>query len=108
LPPAYAIECIKRGLEGTGFKSVPTSFKSTYQSAEESIVSGPDIVCWGDSMTAGAGGGGTSYPSVLESLIKTINPNANVRNSGVGGENSVTIAARQGGNPFVIRVDGGV
>ena len=66
------------------------------------IVSGPDIVCWGDSMTAGAGGGGTTYPNVLATLTgKT------VRNSGVGGETSVTITARTGATPFIVDVTSG-
>lgn len=50
------------------------------------------ISCWGDSLTAGAGGGGVSYPSVLAQLS-----GRTVYNMGVGGEASNTIAARQGG-----------
>lgn len=57
------------------------------------------IVCWGDSLTAGAGGNGTTYPSVLRKLCGR---NTNVFNCGVGGENTATIAGRQGGIPYVV------
>ena len=66
------------------------------------IVSGSDIVCWGDSMTAGAGGSGTTYPNVLATLTGHM-----VRNRGVGGETSVTITARTGANPMLVIPDGG-
>lgn len=57
------------------------------------------IVCWGDSLTAGAGGNGTTYPSVLKKLCGR---NINVFNCGVGGENTITIAGRQGGIPYIV------
>ncbi|MCM3216099.1 phage baseplate upper protein [Niallia taxi] len=57
----------------------------------------PKIKAYGDSLTAGAGGGGTTYPSVLASLT-----GLQVVNYGVGGETSATIACRQGGRNFVI------
>lgn len=56
-----------------------------------------DLLCWGDSLTAGAGGGGVSYPAVCASEL-----GISVLNCGVGGENCQTIAARQGGNNVVI------
>ena len=56
-----------------------------------------DLLCWGDSLTAGAGGEGTTYPKVCASEL-----NLRVRNCGVGGETGNTIAARQGGNSVVI------
>ena len=58
-----------------------------------------DIACWGDSLTAGAGGNGTSYPSVLTTLC---GKNANVYQLGVGGESTSTIAGRQGGIPMIV------
>jgi hypothetical protein len=67
-------------------------------------VSGPDIVCFGDSMTVG---GSTSYPSVLQSKLVGAGKPGTVRNSGVGGETSVTITARSGATPFIVDVDGG-
>ncbi|MFG1206995.1 SGNH/GDSL hydrolase family protein [Xanthobacter flavus] len=60
------------------------------------------IVCWGDSMTAGAGGSGTTYPGVLASLL----PGKTVSNLGIGGQTSTQIAARQGGVPIKVTVDG--
>ena len=74
----------------------------------QKIVSGPDITCWGDSMTAGAGGGGTTYAGVLQSLLAGRGYPGTVFNRGVGGENSLTIAARAGGNPFMVLPVGGV
>ena len=47
-----------------------------------------NIVCWGDSLTQG------SYPSLLQSLCDN---NVYITNMGIGGENSQTIAVRQGG-----------
>ena len=55
------------------------------------------ISCWGDSLTAGAGGNGTTYPNVLASLT-----GRTVYNMGVGGETSATIACRQGGRVFIV------
>lgn len=60
------------------------------------------IVCWGDSMTAGAGGSGTTYPGVLASLL----PGKTVSNLGIGGQTSTQIAARQGGVPIKVTIDG--
>lgn len=57
----------------------------------------PRIICWGDSLTAGSGGGGTDYPSILANLIKL-----EVKNYGVGGETSEQIAYRQGGKKFFV------
>ena len=57
------------------------------------------IVCWGDSLTYGAGGNGTSYVSVLNNLC---NDEAVAYNMGVGGEKTSTIAGRQGGIPMVV------
>lgn len=56
-----------------------------------------DLLFWGDSLTAGAGGNGTSYPAVCASQLgKTY------KNCGVGGETANTISARQGGNTVII------
>lgn len=82
----------------------------------------PGIICWGDSLTAGAGGGGTTYPKVIGGLIEgkitskfdihKLNNSAKwivgaklkpveVVNMGVGGENTLTICGRNGSIPFV-------
>lgn len=55
-----------------------------------------DLICWGDSLTAGAGGA-KSYPQVCAEEL-----GITYRNCGVGGENANTIAARQGGNNVII------
>ena len=56
-----------------------------------------DLLFWGDSLTKGSGGDGTTYPQVCASeLGKTY------LNCGVGGETANTIAARQGGNNIII------
>ena len=56
-----------------------------------------DMIFWGDSLTAGAGGEGTTFPGVCAALLgKTY------KNAGVGGESEDTIAARQGGNNLII------
>lgn len=55
------------------------------------------IICWGDSLTAGAGGGGTTYPKVLAELS-----GLTVYNGGVGGENTKTVACRQGARRIMI------
>jgi len=54
----------------------------------------------GDSLTAGAGGEGTTMSNVTLKLLKG---NWIVKNRGVGGENSLTIGARQGGIPMYIK-----
>lgn len=56
-----------------------------------------DLLFWGDSLTAGAGGGGTSYPAVCAQEL-----GLTYKNCGVGGETGNTIAARQGGNSVII------
>ena len=62
------------------------------------------IVCWGDSLTAGAGGNGVTYPLALESLIREKIKNAGIPvvNMGVGGESSITIAGRNGAIPYIL------
>lgn len=65
---------------------------------EKQVVSG--IVCFGDSLTAGAGGAGTTYPLVLEERLRKRRIYIPVANMGVGGENTVTIAGRAGAVPF--------
>lgn len=55
----------------------------------------PRIVCWGDSLTEGTGGSGTTYPNTLEKLS-----GREVLNYGVYAEMASCIAARQGGNPM--------
>lgn len=89
----------------------------------------PGVVCWGDSLTAGAGGEGITYPLVLQRLIKeNILDSFNsenivglnhglfknyeynlsvvpVVNMGVGGEDTKTIMGRNGAMPFRVKDD---
>ena len=67
-------------IEGKLDKLTPTSEKKK-------------IVCWGDSLTAGTGGNGITYEKVISELIGN---DYSVINNGVGGENIVEIASRQG------------
>lgn len=84
--PVYSIASEIPGLE-------------TRVSALENQTKNDTVVCWGDSLTRGAGGGGTSYPSVLSGLI---DDGRTVWNYGIGGENAQTIAARMGAIPYVL------
>lgn len=63
----------------------------------EPIVYDTDIIFWGDSLTAGAGGGNVTYPNVVRDIL-----NKTIINNGIGGETSNTISARQGGNQIII------
>lgn len=90
---------------GINVTALKTAFETLTQRVED-IASGvgatKEVQCKGDSLTAGAGGGGTSYPGVLQQKLgsKFI-----VSNNGVGGENVPTIMGRLGGVPMVISND---
>ena len=58
-----------------------------------------DLCFWGDSLTAGAGGSGTSYPTVCASELGI----TSFKNCGVGGETANTIACRQGGDSLILK-----
>lgn len=60
------------------------------------------INCWGDSLTYGANGEGTTYPGIIQSFVGN---SVQVNNYGVGGEGTREIAGRQGGAPFVLLTD---
>jgi len=72
------------------------------------------VVCWGDSLTAPHAGNGIkgtikkvikgddSYPGILGGLLSS---EYEIVNCGVGGENTLTIAARQGSIPMFIAHD---
>lgn len=68
----------------------------------------PGIVCWGDSLTYGAHGGGVTYPLTLEAMIREnldLPYPVPVVNMGVGGETSITILGRNGAIPYVLSED---
>lgn len=73
-------------------------------SAEAKLTTGQNIVCWGDSLTAGAGtvpGGAESYPTRLATLL-----GRTVSNLGIGGQNANQIIARQGGRCALATISG--
>lgn len=57
-----------------------------------------EIVFWGDSLTEGLGGEGTTYPGVCCDILGV----TNYLNAGVRGETAQTIACRQGGDSWII------
>jgi lysophospholipase L1-like esterase len=59
------------------------------------------IAFWGDSLTAGAGGNGTTPASVAAAML-----GVTTINYGIGGQTSPQIAARQGGAPSLLTVTG--
>jgi hypothetical protein len=74
----------------------------TLTNARIDTIQSLQVDCYGDSLTAGAGGGGTTYVSVLSSLL---GGDYTVNNLGVGGEKVQTIGARQGGIPAILDND---
>lgn len=105
LPTPYTLAVLQDMLN-LQLSSTALFFKNSYQDKQTKITSGPNIVCWGDSMTAGAGAV-HPYSYYLQQLLTQSGSTAVVRNCGVGGESSETICARQGGNPFLITVNSG-
>ena len=79
-------------------------FMTSGDTLEEFAKRYPGIVCWGDSLTAGAGGNGTTYPKALEELIRKNLLPMSVVNCGVGGETSSTIASRAGAEDYRLYV----
>lgn len=75
----------------TGNQIATLDFAANVRQPEASRLSiaSTNIIGWGDSLTAGAGGGGTTYLSTLNFLTKF-----NVTNNGVGGETSTQIKDR--------------
>lgn len=71
----------------------------------EILAETPGIACWGDGLTYGTFGEGTSYPYVLEELIKEENYPYEVDNMGVYGEDSRTVLGRTGALPFIVGED---
>lgn len=61
------------------------------------------IDCFGDSLTAGAGGNGQNLPTCLSAYL----PTRMVNNWGIGGQTAEQIAARQGGRPVTLSITGG-
>lgn len=68
-----------------------------------SKINGKEIVsCWGDSLTRGVGVG-SSYSETFPYVLYGLLDGREVINCGVGGENTVNIASRQGGLPNIVK-----
>lgn len=69
----------------------------------DSLINGSEnVCCWGDSLTRGVGVGDSyskAFPYVLYGLLD----GRKVINCGVGGENTISIASRQGGLPNIVQ-----
>ena len=106
------------------YKPIPSNIDTNY--VNEILA---NIVCWGDSITAGSGKneltvanqygidlvalgsevGGASYVTVLRNLIKSrIYSAISVRGCGVGGESTATIASRADTDTYYLYFDGAV
>lgn len=66
------------------------------QAYEQQMI--PEIMCIGDSLTAGTGG--ASYPDYLSEMMNEDRLYIPVRNYGVGGDSTITIAGRMGAIPY--------
>lgn len=68
-----------------------------------SKINGKEIVsCWGDSLTRGVGVG-SSYSKAFPYVLYGLLDGREVINCGMGGENTVNIASRQGGLPNIVK-----
>lgn len=78
------------------------------QNVEDYVMQQNIINDWGDSLTYGQGGSGTTYPQVLQDLIdndENITEKYKVINCGVQGDTTPGILARQGGISAFIKED---
>ena len=68
-----------------------------------SKINGKETVnCWGDSLTRGVGVG-SSYSKAFPYVLYGLLDGREVINCGVGGENTINIASRQGGLPNIVK-----
>lgn len=68
-----------------------------------SKINGKETVnCWGDSLTRGVGVG-SSYSKAFPYVLYGLLDGRKVINCGVGGENTINIASRQGGLPNIVK-----
>jgi len=101
--PATKVWNLQYGIRDDG-----SMYQPSVSAAGVPMLPGPDVVCVGDSLTAGAGGNGTSYPGVLQQLLTASGRPGVVRNLGVGGEQSSDMAARYAGGTMLAMPAGGV
>ncbi len=88
-------------LDGTVIADV-AELRSDVDGLTSQLTSTADIICWGDSLTEGAGStGGQTYPAQLATLT-----GRNVINRGRGSQAAEQIAARAGGRASLLTVSG--
>jgi hypothetical protein len=87
---------IQAEMNTAGFGAAAQKYRSTYSTVESKVVSGPDVALVGHSMLSQA-----------SSFVSTGLPGITVTSMSVGGENSRSIAARQGGQPACFLPSGG-
>lgn len=80
----------------------PSYAKGESEETEETGQSSdlPRVVFWGDSLTESTGGGGVTFPKVVQEEAAKDGKEIEIRNYGVYAEKSSLIAARAGGNPM--------
>ena len=80
-------------------RNVPRKLVNAYYAKYANFIGEPtiDIDFWGDSLTQGYGGDGVTFPNACATIM-----GATYRNLGHGGETANTIAARQGGNAWIM------
>lgn len=100
--PSRVAEAIHDAIQPFNQAASPQNYEDPITNVSYKVSSGPDIVAIGDSMTAGAGSNGNPYSGYLATLT-----GLTVRNAGVGGESSVTIAARMGAYPYALTFEDG-
>ena len=108
---------VKKSLSGVVDIDEFNGLESRVEHLEDEVGNTSNVVCWGDSLTAGAGSGNTTNASTVKAVIEAkgytlssttynyvtmlqtlLGSEYTVYNKGVGGENINAIAARQGGN----------
>lgn len=88
-----------------GAFTINASYSGKSASAKVTAAAAQAISVWGDSLTAGTGASSTAttFPSQLSRPLAR-----SVENYGVGGQSSQSIAARQGGVPALLTLEGNV
>jgi hypothetical protein len=89
-----------------GQQMTVTEAEQSYSAALQTapVAASQDIIAWGDSLTAGAGGGkGNDYPTVASRLFPAWR---DVINAGIGGQTSTSIAARMNAVPTLLTFGG--
>lgn len=104
----YPGNFIKQVAEGVSYANVGLRWERLLRAGvsasvwKETPIATATIVGYGDSMTFGEGGGGTTYLTALSAALS----NRQTVNRGIGGQRSNQIAQRQGGNVPDVTVAG--